>query len=97
MADPLQGCANETAACCCMDVGTVMDGNDCSATMEIILASTSDAEPVLARLTELAQSKSSEPVTVQHEVTTLNDAPLLRATFTFSCQAEALIFQLAAR
>ena len=97
MSEPLQGCANDTSACCCMDMGTILDGSDCSAVMEVALTTTDEAAAVLERLTQLAQSKSAEPVVVKHEVVEHQGQPLLRASFTFSCQAEALIFQLAAR
>lgn len=89
--------ACDTPACCCMDIGTVIDGSDCAAVIEVALASAAELEPTLTRLTTLANSKASEPVVVAHELSDNNGSPLLRASFTFPCQAEALIFQLAVR
>lgn len=44
--------ANETAACCCVDVGTVMDNSDCTATWSEWFAQRSEAEAKLASLTK---------------------------------------------
>ncbi len=87
----------DTPACCCMDIGTVMDGTDCSARLQRLVANGDEAAKVLAEWTALANSKASEPVSVAHLLTAQGDQLLLQATITFPCQAEALIFQLAVR
>ena len=87
----------DTPACCCMDIGTVMDGSDCSAQLQRLVANGDDAAKVLAEWTALANSKASEPVSVAHQLTAQSEQQLLQATITFPCQAEALIFQLAVR
>lgn len=87
----------DTPACCCMDIGTVMDGTDCSAQLQRLVANGEEAASVLAAWTALANSKASEAVSVTHQLTAQGEQQLLQATITFPCQAEALIFQLAVR
>ncbi|MDU5191187.1 MAG: DUF406 family protein, partial [Mixta calida] len=55
MSDALNKCsANETAACCCVDVGTVMDNSDCTASWSRVFSDRQQAEAMLATLTEKA-------------------------------------------
>lgn len=44
--------ADETPVCCCMDVGTIMDNSDCTASYSRVFASRAEAEQTLAALTE---------------------------------------------
>lgn len=53
--------ADETPVCCCMDVGTIMDNSDCTASYSRVFASRAEAEQTLAALTEKARSVESEP------------------------------------
>lgn len=94
MNSPSQPASCDTPACCCMDIGTVIDGNDCSINVELLLAADSNLEQVLAELQQRANSLASEPVALSHQLQAQGDQQLLRATLTFPCQAEALIFQL---
>lgn len=94
MAAPSQPASCDTPACCCMDIGTVIDGSDCSVNLELQLAADSNVEHVLAELQQRANSLASEPVTLSHQLQAQGNQQLLRATLTFPCQAEALIFQL---
>lgn len=89
--------ANETAACCCVDVGTIMDNTDCTASWRQLYASREEAEAMLATLTEKARQVESEPCLIQSEFTEQPDGVRLDASFTFSCQAETMIFQLGLR
>ena len=57
----------DTPACCFMDIGTVMDGTDCSAQLQRLVANGDEAAAVLAEWTALANSKASEPVSVAHQ------------------------------
>lgn len=54
--------ADETPVCCCMDVGTIMDNSDCTASYSrVICKPQQEAEQTLAALTEKARSVESEP------------------------------------
>ena len=48
--------------CCCMDVGTIMDNSDCTASYSRVFANRAEAEQTLAALTEKARSVESETV-----------------------------------
>ena len=87
----------DTPACCCMDIGTVIDGSDCSAQLQRLVVNGDEAAALIAEWTALANSKASEPVSVTHQLTAQGEQQLLQASITFPCQAEALIFQLAVR
>lgn len=98
MSDALNKCsANETAACCCVDVGTVMDNSDCTASWSRLFENRQQAEEMLATLTEKARSVESEPCEITPCFTEQPDGVRLDVDFTFSCQAETLIFQLGLR
>ena len=94
MASPSQPASCDTPACCCIDIGTVIDGSDCSVSVELLLAADSNVEQALAELQHRANSLASEPVALSHQLQAQGSQQLLRATLTFPCQAEALIFQL---
>jgi uncharacterized protein (TIGR00743 family) len=46
--------ADETPVCCCMDVGTIMDNSDCTASYSRVFTNRTDAEETLAALTARA-------------------------------------------
>ncbi|WP_409158896.1 YfcZ/YiiS family protein [Pectobacterium sp. B2J-2] len=89
--------AEETAACCCVDVGTIMDNTDCTASYSKVFGDRSDAEAALAALTEKARSVESEPCDIVSTLEDVDGGIKLDIDFTFSCQAETLIFQLGLR
>lgn len=89
--------AQEVAACCCVDVGTVIDNSDLSVVVEKIFPSLKDAENVLAQLKEKAKEAAFSGFEVVDEILPVEDGFLLKANFTFECQAESMIFQLATR
>ncbi|MGK3129068.1 YfcZ/YiiS family protein [Pantoea sp. C8B4] len=98
MTDAIKKCsATETAACCCVDVGTVMDNTDCTASWSGAFADRHAAEAMLKHLTDKARQVESEPCVIQAEF--VEEAPGIRldVDFTFACQAETLIFQLGLR
>ncbi|QKJ87994.1 DUF406 family protein [Paramixta manurensis] len=98
MTDAINKCsANETAACCCVDVGTVMDNTDCTASWSQAFSDRQQAEAMLATLTEKARAVESEPCDVQARFTPEAEGIRLNVDFTFACQAETLIFQLGLR
>ncbi|SFN30213.1 conserved hypothetical protein [Izhakiella capsodis] len=98
MKNSLNQCsANETAACCCVDVGTVMDNSDCDASWRHLYADQQQAQQSLAALTEKARAVESEPCIISSRFEEDAAGVWLDVNFTFSCQAEALIFQLGLR
>ncbi|WP_084706389.1 YfcZ/YiiS family protein [Tatumella morbirosei] len=98
MTDAIKKCsANETAACCCVDVGTVMDNSDCTASWSASYADRNAAESALATLTAKARAIESSPCEIQAEFNDQTESVRLDAEFIFSCQAESMIFQLGLR
>lgn len=98
MADAINRCsADETAACCCVDVGTIIDNKNCTASYQHTFADKAQAEAMLEQLSAKAQSTASEPCQIKHQLTDVKDGIELKADFTFSCEAENLIFQLGLR
>ncbi|MDU6410597.1 MAG: YfcZ/YiiS family protein [Yersiniaceae bacterium] len=98
MSDAIKAChAQETAACCCVDVGTIMDNSDCTAAYSQTFADRAAAEAMLATLTEKARQVESDPCEIESRITPEGEGVRLDAGFTFACQAETLIFQLGLR
>ncbi|MGY0148703.1 YfcZ/YiiS family protein [Edwardsiella tarda] len=98
MTDAINKCsATETAACCCVDVGTVMDNTDCTASYRHLFASQGEAEAMLATLTEKARAVESEPCQITSSIIDSEQGYELNIDFVFCCQAETLIFQLGLR
>ncbi|OTA20456.1 hypothetical protein Xbed_01486 [Xenorhabdus beddingii] len=98
MPDAINRCrAEETAACCCVDVGTVIDNEDCTASYQCVFASGQEAETMFNTLTQKAKAVESEPCVIHHKIEAVEGGIQLSVDFTFSCQAEALIFQLGLR
>lgn len=89
--------AEETAACCCVDVGTVMDNTDCTASYSKVFADQAAAEATLNVLTEKARAVESEPCLIESKIDAVEGGVKLDIDFTFSCQAETMIFQLGLR
>jgi uncharacterized protein (TIGR00743 family) len=98
MSDAINKCSTqETAACCCMDVGTIMDNTDCTASYSRVFTSQQEAEETLAALTEKARGVESDPCDISSSIKPVNGGVQLDIDFTFACQAETLIFQLGLR
>ncbi|MEC5343638.1 YfcZ/YiiS family protein [Brenneria populi] len=98
MTNPINKCnAEETAACCCVDVGTIMDNSDCTASYSKIFADRAQAEATLNALTEKARSVESDPCQISSKLDAVEGGVKLDVDFTFSCEAETLIFQLGLR
>lgn len=98
MTNSLKKCnAEETAACCCVDVGTVIDNTDCVASYDATFQSESDAQNALARLTEEANKIASEPCKIKSKIEAIEGGFRLVIDVEFCCQAECMIFQLALR
>lgn len=89
--------AQDVAACCCVDVGTVIDNSDLNVSFKKIFQSKEEAEEVLAYLKTKAQKAAFSGFNVVNEIISTSDGYVLKANFTFECQAEAIIFQLEVR
>ena len=89
--------ADETPVCCCMDVGTIMDNTDCTASYSRVFANRAEAEETLAALSERARNVESEPCKITPTFTHADGGVKLDIDFVFSCEAETLIFQLGLR
>lgn len=96
--DAIKKCsASETAACCCVDVGTVIDNDDCTASWSAIYPDRVSAEQALQTLTLRAKAVESEPCHIESSLSETPEGVSLQGTFRFSCQAENMIFQLGLR
>ncbi|WP_430992324.1 YfcZ/YiiS family protein [Klebsiella aerogenes] len=89
--------ADETPVCCCMDVGTIVDNTDCTASYSRVFANPAEAEATLAALSEKARNVESEPCKINSTFTDVDGGVQLNIDFVFSCEAESLIFQLGLR
>lgn len=89
--------ADETPVCCCMDVGTIVDNTDCTASYSRVFANRAEAEQMLAALSEKARSVESEPCKINPVFADVDGGVKLDIDFVFSCEAESLIFQLSLR
>ena len=89
--------ADETPVCCCMDVGTIVDNTDCTASYSRVFANRAEAEQTLAALSEKARNVESEPCQINPTFTDVYGGVQLDIDFVFSCEAESLIFQLGLR
>lgn len=97
MSQELKCKAEETSICCCVDVGTVLDNSESTANVELMCASEEEAQEKLAQLSQKAADVASEPCEISSDISAEGDSYKLKAAFTFSCQAESLIFELGLR
>ena len=89
--------ADETPVCCCIDVGTIVDNTDCTASYSRVFANRAEAEQTFAALSEKARNVESEPCQINPSFTDVDGGVQLDIDFVFSCEAESLIFQLGLR
>ncbi|AHN72477.1 YfcZ/YiiS family protein [Aggregatibacter actinomycetemcomitans] len=89
--------AEEAKVCCCVEVGTVIDGSDCTVDFEQVYATEEAAKEALSCLTEKAKAAESDPCKISSEISVVENGFKLTAKFEFSCQAESMIFQLSTR
>jgi len=98
MTNSLNKCkSNETAACCCVDVGTIIDNDDCTAEYVNTFATEVLAQDKLQALTLAARDVESEPCQILSQIDKVEHGYKLTAKFHFCCGAECLIFQLKLR
>ena len=85
----------ECVGCNTFDVGSILDNSERDVHIERQYASQQEAEQALAKFTQKARDVENEPCQIHSEITPTENGYQLKATFTFSCQAEVVIFQLA--
>ena len=89
--------ADETPVCSCMDVGTIMDNTDCTASYSRVFPNRAEAEETLAALSQRAREVESDPCEIKSTFTEVEGGVQLDIDFVFACEAETLIFQLGLR
>lgn len=84
---------------CSVDIGTVIDNDNCTHIVSRFFNDTEAAEAYMSALRELASVASStkEGVVIHYGIKKTEEKVLLEATFTFSCQAELITFELSLR
>lgn len=84
---------------CAIDVGTIIDNEDCVFRVEKLFASREDAESAVALIREraAAAAPASEAPEVNYNIESVGNEAKLDAAVAFSCQAEKIIFELSLR
>ncbi|HBY4556316.1 TPA: DUF406 domain-containing protein [Klebsiella pneumoniae] len=91
---------------CAIDVGTIIDNEDCVYRAEKVFPSREEAESTVAAVREraaavreraAAAAPASEPPQVDYTIVAAGDAVKLDLSIAFSCQAEKIIFELSLR
>ncbi|EFC56084.1 hypothetical protein ENTCAN_07085 [Enterobacter cancerogenus ATCC 35316] len=80
-----------------MDVGTIMDNTDCTASYSRVFSNRAEAEETLAALSQRAREVESDPCEITSTFTEVDGGVQLDIDFVFACEAETLIFQLGLR
>ncbi len=88
--------ADETPVCCCMDVGTIMDNSDCTASYSRVFATRAEAEETLAALTEKRVAWSLNLAKLRQPLPR-NPKAFVWILILFSPAKQTLIFQLGLR
>ena len=84
----------ECVGCNTFDMKSLFDNRDCNQVIEYVYDSEEQAQEALDYFTAKARETESEPCDIQAEITEIEENYLLKADFTFCCQAELVIFQM---
>lgn len=88
----------ECKGCNTFDVGSILDNSEVVAQVERVYATEQDAQDALARLKAKADEVGADDgYQVESQINAVEGGFKLDANFTFSCQAEVVIFQLGTR
>ncbi|MGQ0287424.1 YfcZ/YiiS family protein [Pasteurellaceae bacterium 22721_9_1] len=87
----------ECVGCNTFDIGSVIDNSELEVKFSKQYPTQQEAEQALAKLVQKARDTETDPCQIQHEIKAVDGGFLLDASFTFSCQAEVVIFQLGTR
>lgn len=83
---------------CAIDIGTIIENDNCTSVIERIFPSKNEAELAVAKIKKLAAAAASdEDAVVDYQIVDAGDDVKLNASATFSCQAEMIIFELSLR
>ncbi|WP_373766973.1 YfcZ/YiiS family protein [Glaesserella sp.] len=92
---------SDEAECCkgvCKPQSTSMfDNAECSIEFEQHYADEAEAQDTLDFLTQKARKIETEPCDIESKIEPIDNGVRLYAKFTFSCQAETVLFQLSLR
>lgn len=87
----------ECVGCNTFDVGSILDNSEREAKVSQVYATEEEAQQALQRLTQKARDIESDECHISSEIKAVDGGYQLDAVFTFSCQAEVIIFQLGIR
>ncbi len=87
----------ECVGCNTFDVGSILDNSEREAKISQLYATEEEAQQALQRFTQKARDVESDPCQINSEINAVDGGYQLDASFTFSCQAEVIIFQLGIR
>ena len=87
----------ECVGCNTFDVGSILDNSEREAKISQLYATQEVAQQALQRFTQKARDVESDPCQINSEINAVDGGYQLDASFTFSCQAEVIIFQLGIR
>lgn len=84
---------------CAIDVGSIIDNEDCVWQVEKNYSSREEAESIITAVRQRAEAAApaSEPPQVDYTIEAAGDQVKLDASIAFSCQAEKIIFELSLR
>lgn len=97
MTKSVQCKAEEAKACCCVDVGTIIQEDDCTVAIHQLYPNEAEAQTALALLTEKAKSVETDPCQINLSVAKNDEGFLLKGSLIFCCSVEKIIFQLSTR
>ena len=87
----------ECVGCNTFDVGSILDNSEREAKISQLYATQEEAQQALQRFTQKARDVESDPCQINSEINAVDGGYQLDASFTFSCQAEVIVFQLGIR
>lgn len=83
---------------CAIDIGTVIDNDDCVSLVERFYATRDEAELAAKKVQQLAAAASSEEnAAIDYKILESDNEVKLEVSVPFSCQAEKIIFELSLR
>lgn len=88
---------NNECSCCCADIGSIIDNSELCVDFSQVYESEKAAQEALSYLSTKAREAETEPCKIVSEIKEVNGDYQLDVKFTFSCQAETMIFQLSTR
>lgn len=91
--DQIENCKTN----CKPSSSAMFDNADSQIQIEQFYPTQQQAEQTLATLIKKAKEIENEPCQITHHIQPTQEGVILSATFTFSCQAEAVIFQMKLR